>query len=435
MEMKIYYIVVYLIEGLIFWQYCSSCFHSRYSKWKEGAFILFLYILCSLPTFFNSTFINGITFFLGNFILLFLLYQAKWHTALFHAALSTIVMGLGELIIIGLFQGLINNYEATQFELQNKILPTILSKLVYFIIMQFLIHLSRKQKEQNSFFDQFCLLLIVMEALFIPVLAALIIAYQNLQSKDYVEWLFTIAAILMMLFHLFIWIIYRYTQRKHAEFAEMQVMLQKESDTVEYYKMMSKQNENRNILIHDIKKHLQSIALLNRQGEPEKIAAYIEQIISSSDLQTSVRVCDNEFLNGILCRYARQCRETGISLGTDIRSDSVDFLSETDLTSLFCNLLDNAMEACRQIPQASIDLAVKNHEGTPFTVITMTNSCRTDPFSPQTGQLQSSKPGPMHHGFGMKIIGRVVKSHGGEMEIYYEKENYTFHTIITLKKG
>ena len=34
----------------------------------------------------------------------------------------------------------------------------------------------------------------------------------------------------------------------------MQLLLQKESDSVEYYEMMLSQNENQSILIHDIKK-------------------------------------------------------------------------------------------------------------------------------------------------------------------------------------
>lgn len=50
----------------------------------------------------------------------------------------------------------------------------------------------------------------------------------------------------------------------------MQLMLQKEADTAEYYEMLLSQYENQNILIHDLKKHLQSIELLNEKGKNEK---------------------------------------------------------------------------------------------------------------------------------------------------------------------
>ena len=61
----------------------------------------------------------------------------------------------------------------------------------------------------------------------------------------------------------------------------MQLQLQKEHDSAEYYKMLIAQNENQRILIHDMKKHLQSIALLNEDNENEKIRAYIDQLMHS----------------------------------------------------------------------------------------------------------------------------------------------------------
>ena len=45
----------------------------------------------------------------------------------------------------------------------------------------------------------------------------------------------------------------QYNQKKSQEYTDMQLLLQKESDSVEYYEMMLSQNENQSILIHDIK--------------------------------------------------------------------------------------------------------------------------------------------------------------------------------------
>ena len=50
----------------------------------------------------------------------------------------------------------------------------------------------------------------------------------------------------------------QYNRKKNREYTEMQLLLQKETDFTEYYKMLLSQSENQAILIHDIKKHLQS---------------------------------------------------------------------------------------------------------------------------------------------------------------------------------
>ncbi len=65
----------------------------------------------------------------------------------------------------------------------------------------------------------------------------------------------------------------QYHQKKNEEFTQMQLLLQQESDSTEYYEMLRLQNENQRILIHDIKKHLQSVAMLNERKEHDKISA------------------------------------------------------------------------------------------------------------------------------------------------------------------
>ena len=256
---------------------------------------------------------------------------------------------------------------------------------------------------------------------------------QDAELSLRLDWMISIAALLLLMINLLIFEINHYNQRKNVQFTEMQLQLQKEYDTSEYYKMLLQQNENQNILIHDIKKHLQSIALLNEQGQQKKIAAYIDCILQSSDFQKNLQRCDCELLNAILYRYARQCQEKQVTFRTDIRSHTIDFLKDDHLTSLFCNLLDNALEAASQVPGAFIELNISKRQHTSFTVLTMVNSCRKDPFNKINGQLISGKTDKVRHGFGMKSIQRIVKSHHGDIQTYYDSENNTFHTVITLK--
>ncbi len=137
----------------------------------------------------------------------------------------------------------------------------------------------------------------------------------------------------------------------------MQLLLSRESDLADYYKMLLSQNENQSVLIHDIKKHLQSIELLNEKGESDKIHAYIKQLMLSSELKEVSRMCSHEMLNAILSRYSRRCCTENIAFHTDIRKGTTEFIADNDLTALFCNLLDNAAEAAAGIPDAFIEIS------------------------------------------------------------------------------
>lgn len=128
--------------------------------------------------------------------------------------------------------------------------------------------------------------------------------------------------------------------------------------------------------------------------------------MQSSDLLEFSKICDHKILNNILCRYKKVCNDLHIAFHADIRSNTTTFLSNSDVTSLFCNLLDNAVEASQRIKDPYIEISATQREHTPFIIITIINSCACNPFSPN-GELVSSKPDPQAHGFGIKSIEKL----------------------------
>ena len=158
-----------------------------------------------------------------------------------------------------------------------------------------------------------------------------------------------------------------------------------------------------------------------------KLESPFEGEVEEVSEETPVKI-----LNNILCRYKKVCNDLHIAFHADIRSNTTAFLSDSDVTSLFCNLLDNAVEASQRIKDSYIEISATQREHTPFIIITMINSCACNPFSPN-GELISSKPDPQAHGFGIKSIEKIVHNYNGNMQMYYDGETFTFHTIIMLK--
>lgn len=127
-----------------------------------------------------------------------------------------------------------------------------------------------------------------------------------------------------------------------------------------------------------------------------------------------------------------EAKEDNISFYTDIRSKCIDFMTEEDMTSLFCNLLDNAIESSKKVSEGFIDFSIVRKENTPAIFIKIINSCITSPFSSKTGRLFTTKQNPYIHGFGVKSINQTIEKYSGSMAMHYEDEDNTFHTIITL---
>ena len=91
------------------------------------------------------------------------------------------------------------------------------------------------------------------------------------------------------------------------------------------------------------------------------------------------------------------------------------------------------MEAASGVPDAFIEISTVRRANTPFIVITVINSSRKNPFSNPQGSLATNKPDKSKHGFGIKSIQKTVGKYHGDIKMYYNEDNLTFHTIIGIK--
>lgn len=432
MERTLLSFFAFLIEAIIIWQYSSRLFIPKHSAKMRMLLLSTLYFTLFFSSLFQRSLLNTF-FFLGANIFFFIVsFKITFSWALFHVSILTAIMGVSELVAMGIIVKFFPNFLSTKGI--GLVLYSIFSKSLFFTTIYFLMHIFKnKQNVQESHdVSEIFLTCIPLSTIFV------IFTFLNIgETAPFISpmnIMVTISAVLLLLINLLVFGITQYNQKKSREFTEMQLLLQKESDSAEYYKMLLSQNENRSILIHDIKKHLQSIKLLNESGETEKIESYISHLIAASDLKETARICDNAMLNAILNRCQRQCIEKGIGFHADIRKNLLRQMNQNDLTSLFCNLLDNAVEAAENIPDSFIDLMVQKKENTPFVVIVLVNSCRSMPDFDQNGFPFSHKSGIVRHGFGIKSIRKAVGQYQGDLKMYYDDATATFHTIITLKQ-
>ena len=390
MDEMICYFFSFLIEGIVFWNYVSILFVPKYSTkirfvyLSLGFFILFLFSLH------NIFLLNCILYITVCFLYLTLFYQTKWYYALFHSTLFEVLTAVCELPAYSILSTFLTSANLRAADFHLKLLFAVISKTLFFAVMSALLLWLKKRQKPFLQYDKsvfFTILIPFIAQIIVLILFAVCDSPSMTATQNR---LITINAFFLLIVNLLIFGLNQYNQKKHLEFTEMQIQLQKEHDSAEYYKMLIAQNENQRILIHDMKKHLQSIALLNEDNQNEKIRAYIDQLMQSSDLLEFSKICDHKILNNILCRYKKVCNDLHIAFHADIRSNTTTFLSDSDVTSLFCNMLDNAVEASNHIKDSYIEITAAQRKHTPFVIITIINSCAGNPFSPN-GELVSSK--------------------------------------------
>lgn len=432
MAFTIFYIILYILEAFILWQYCTNALVPRKGKTLELISCIagygILYLLSQLDLFWS----NLISIFVVHFLIILVAYKHKWYTVLLHSVITTMMMASTELIVLAIVSRFTTNIYA---ELSYFALGTFISKLLYFIILFAISHIIKGRKEHKSKPGKGGIILIIIPITSAGITITLfsVCLYTNLSFIQ--DLLISISAVLILVINLLIFYFYDYNQSMNDNYTNLQIRLQKENDTSEYYKMLVEHDEKQRILIHDIKNHLTTILHMNENNSNDKISEYISNMINEPAMQTSLKLCDNELLNVLLNRYKKLCNNQGIKFVTDIRKNAVSHLKDEEITSLFANLLDNAMEAAIQSEHPLIEIKASSKEGTVFSLITVTNSCNKEPLTDRHGNLVTSKSDKKSHGIGTKSIKRIVDSYDGNINYKFDKEFSVFSTSIMLKNS
>lgn len=434
MNTTIYYFLIYIAEALICIQYTSNIFSDRFSHFKTFIAIFILYSTLFIISLLQNPYINVIVFFIFHIFIFCCLFQTTKLNAVFHSLILTITVIFTELIVLTIYSNISVHFYTEIYIHHITLVMAIISKLLYFIITFFISHTLLKNSNNTiPFSSRECFLLCIIPILSLWISFTFIHLCLTTPLKNKLDAMISISMLFILLINILIFGLFEHIKQKNSEIAELTLQNQRDADSVEYYKALVSQDEKQKVLIHDIKKHLNAIASLNEQHDSEKIAAYLTHVLGSSELKHSVRVCDNDLLNALLCRYQKICLTKKIALHIDIRSKCIDFVTYDDLSVLFGNLMDNAVESAEKTVNPFIELNVFHKENNNMTIITLIDSCRVNPIDKNGNLLPTKKPNPQFHGFGMRSIENIVKKYNGEMTFYFDDPTKTFHTIIMLR--
>lgn len=162
MAIKICYLVIYMLEAGILWQYCRTLFLSKYSRSQEALALLVCYSLLYVGSFQESFWVNFFMFLFINPLYLFFMYNLRLLTALFHAFLITIIMVLSELGILSIISYFAPNFYDTKTYFRNLVILSVTSKILYFLVLQCTSFYIRKVRTRELSSDKSTLFLNVI---------------------------------------------------------------------------------------------------------------------------------------------------------------------------------------------------------------------------------------------------------------------------------
>jgi two-component system sensor histidine kinase AgrC len=211
-------------------------------------------------------------------------------------------------------------------------------------------------------------------------------------------------------YFVFVLLYYAETQKQESIQRERDMLETQFRQAQSEFASMRQMQQNAASYRHDMRHHFALLQSLASEERIEEIKEYLRTAQSDMDAITPMRFCENETVNLILSAFSAKAKQLNIVLNIDARLTNSLTLSDTELCSLFSNALENAIQACKNIPDSNkrfIKLRVysKNNK----LCIDIRNNYQTEPKFHQ-GLPVTKEQG---HGLGTKSIYHIVEKHGG----------------------
>ena len=434
----LFLLLAYICEYTVFAYYFLNILDLRTGECRFFVISACGYVLMLLTSLIDNPVINAVSFPVINFILILILSDTKWYKAVLHTLVLTSLMLITEGISLVILQNYTYDYYNEAYVFQNRVIFAIISKSLYFIATLILVRLFNKARHVSSdgIRTSVSLYLIPFISVIMMFVGILIwIGRIPEDTKQSTTFFITVIVLLVVVINVLAFSDEYRRIRRTNEYNDLQIQIQREQDKKEYYRQLISESEYRSMLIHDMKNHLLSIRALNQNEGDNAVAHYIDNLLNTQAMAPSIRRSDNEMLNAILSRYAEDCNRNAISFETDIRSKSVDFMTDDEITALFCNLLDNAIESATGSNNPYIDLTAEVKGGTNITVIRLRNSCDTVPdIDTVKDTIKSQKTDPQMHGLGLKSIRNIADRYEGNMHYEYDEEKRAFTMTVMIRR-
>lgn len=221
--------------------------------------------------------------------------------------------------------------------------------------------------------------------------------------------------------HLFEKVSYNFELEKKTELLEQQREL-----FARYYESLQERFQDSQKLLHDMKRHLQVISSM---GETEKTMReeYANKLLEEiEDIQRQFH-CSDRIVCSILWDKIQICNHDNIELDINMQDIRFDFMEKTDVTVLFANLLDNAIDASKKCKHDR-RIFLRIHKFKDYVVIKMINTM-AQTLEISDNKLISTKR--EHTGLGISIRTDLVNKYCGNMNYSYTDKEFETKIILS----
>lgn len=418
-------IVLGLFSTYIIFYFMSSLERNLY--YKKYVYV-FGYIVFTIIIFMAQGFDGQFTRFLINIAAAVIaghfLYNNK-KIYIFYYSIFIVILGCFQMVVSYLFNMLcqqinINFYSVDAFIITN----SIIRQLTNLSAARFGIAFYRRKKIEMITPVQFLnfLVLPIFSMFYSVTLLMYIQTYMSLE--DVILIIVNIISIIAL--NVYITNIFEAVSNNNKLKNELMLYDEHAKMQYEYYNNLESKYKNSRKIIHDIKNHMQTMEELYEQSENEKAKNYAEDMYKMFDKFVQKYYTSNKVLNIIVNDKISKAEQFGININCKIGNVNLEFIKDIDLTTIFSNLLDNAIDGSKNAVQDK-NIFLKVDKFNEFVVINLINPTDKEPTRVNE-HFKSTKKN--HKGLGLENVRMALNKYEGNMRAEYKDKVFKVNIVI-----
>ncbi|PBH04561.1 ATP-binding protein [Clostridioides difficile] len=184
-------------------------------------------------------------------------------------------------------------------------------------------------------------------------------------------------------------------------------------------------------LYHDINNHIYCID--NLRNNSKEIDEYVNNLKDEIKTFKYNYNTGNMILDIIINEKSEICLKKGIKFTCSINFSKVNFVKPIDVSSIFSNILDNAIEACDKIVDENINkyIRIKGTITKSFFVLKCENS-KLNQLTFNKNILLTNKKDKFVHGIGIQSIKSSLQKYNGELLFENSIDKFILNIYIPL---
>ncbi len=249
------------------------------------------------------------------------------------------------------------------------------------------------------------------------------LSFRFIDANIVVHWFLFLLIVLSTVFSLVIYLYYKRTKD------EKTVIEMRNEFMAESYHALSKDYRAHAQLYHDMKNHTAVLNSLIESKKYEQTKRYINSLLDVSTMLQRTWT-GNDIIDCIINMKEKDCEQLGVTMTIDADPFPMD-LDYLMISTIFSNLLDNAIQACAGNDGESRWITVAIRHINDMLMLKMENSiCQREAVKNHIPILQKS--GKKHHGWGLKSVEAAVNKADGVFTYSASDERFTVMVLLFL---